>query len=245
MNKQVELLLRLEEIEKKRLSREEKQARVAEIEREIGDEELLRRYRARQSRSGSGAAPVLDNVCLGCGMHYPDTHRVIQKLETEVVWCEFCGRIVYPAPPEVRARVLAEASRPPVHREPPRPVPVPPPPPVVPAVALEPPAPLRSEPAKSDRARASGSRAKKTASRKPTGTKTRGKKAPGKKAVRKKVVRARAKKGSGKPAAKSARKAARRKPAPKQKKKTAVSGKTGTKKHAPARRTRARKAARR
>jgi hypothetical protein len=144
MNRQVELLLKLEEIERAKLGRDEKQAQLRKIEQEIQDEELVRRYRVRKSRSGSGVVAILDNVCLGCGMHYPDTHQVIQKMETEVVWCEFCGRIVYPAPPELKARLLAEARKP--YIPPPRPAPTAPPAPPAPPSRPAPPAPTVAPP---------------------------------------------------------------------------------------------------
>ncbi|MFH1680703.1 MAG: hypothetical protein ABIH26_08670 [Candidatus Eisenbacteria bacterium] len=112
MNKQVELLRQLEEAEKKRLGRESREALVSKIVKELGDDRLLRLYRCKKERTGYGLAPILDGVCLRCGMHYPDTHHVIQKLQTEVVCCEFCGRIAFPAPPDFRLPERAEAKKP-------------------------------------------------------------------------------------------------------------------------------------
>jgi hypothetical protein len=248
MNRQVELLLRLEEIERKRLGRDEKQALIQEIEKELHDEDLLRRFRARQSRSGSAIAAILDNVCLGCGMHYPDTHQVIQKLETEVVWCEFCGRIVYPAPESLRARILAESRKPfvPAQRPVPRPAPQAPPPSPPPAAPAGLPIPETSSTKRE--ARTKKPPVKKPPEKKPEAPKkTPSKKkaaakAPGAKVSRKKTVGSTARKsaargttkrsgrvsapssksrGSGKAAKASAKKHARAGRSPKPKKKSA------------------------
>lgn len=103
MNQQVDLLLKLEAIEKKRMNRDEKRSKVQQLERKI-DEGVLRYYRLRQERSGSALAAIEDGICLGCGMHYPDTNHIIQKLGIEFVWCEFCGRILFPAPPRPKKK---------------------------------------------------------------------------------------------------------------------------------------------
>ncbi|MBM3321345.1 MAG: hypothetical protein FJY73_11785 [Candidatus Eisenbacteria bacterium] len=102
MNRLVDLFRKLDEIEGKRIPRDEREARVRAIEKEIDNERLLRLYRDKKTRTGSGLAPIKDGVCLMCGMHYPETHQLIHRIETEVMCCEFCGRIAFVAPPDYR-----------------------------------------------------------------------------------------------------------------------------------------------
>ena len=220
MHKQVELLLKLEEIERKKLGREAKRALVDALEAEIG-EALVRYYRMRQLRSGSGLAMIHNGICLGCGMHYPEANRVIQKLETEVVRCEFCGRIVYPSPPGYSVPEKPKKEEPAAKPAPP----VPPAATVVPAERAEsapaapPPSPSRrSSGAKKKPARPQRGARKRPAARKVTGARSKSpaKKKAGRRAApaRKRARRAERKSPAAKPAGKarsSRKKAARRK----------------------------------
>ncbi len=82
MNKQVELLLKLEQIEKKRLRRDQKKIEVERLEKKIAriDPKDLWYYRMKVEKAGSALAAVEEGVCRGCGMHYPDTNHIMQKL---------------------------------------------------------------------------------------------------------------------------------------------------------------------
>ena len=111
MHKQVELLLKLQEIEQKRMNKEERRVRIQRLVRRI-DPDLLLYYNLRKKASGYCLAPIQDLVCQGCGMKYPEANLIIQKMGTEVTRCEFCGRIVYPAPPKKRQKKKTSKSKP-------------------------------------------------------------------------------------------------------------------------------------
>jgi hypothetical protein len=162
VNKLVDLLRKLDEIEGMRLRREEKEARVRAIEKQIDNERLLRLYRDKKTRTGSGLAPIRDGVCLMCGMHYPETHQLIHRIEAEVMCCEFCGRIAFTAPPDFRLPERREIRKPLPEKAPHAP------PDRVPtsaAVPIEPSAPEPKPPARKAREGTSSRRRAKSAGR--------------------------------------------------------------------------------
>src|SRR5207249_1311486 len=62
------------------------------------DEDLLDRYeRLFVNKGGMAVAPLEHEVCMGCHMKITTQTAVRVKGKKEVVTCEQCGRILYPA----------------------------------------------------------------------------------------------------------------------------------------------------
>jgi predicted nucleic acid-binding Zn-ribbon protein len=62
----------------------------------VSDQELLGRYeRIFHSKGGSAVVSIEREVCMGCHMKNTTTNAHRAKLAREVVYCEYCGRMLY------------------------------------------------------------------------------------------------------------------------------------------------------
>jgi predicted nucleic acid-binding Zn-ribbon protein len=62
----------------------------------VSDQELLGRYeRIFHSKGGSAVVSIEHEVCMGCHMKNTTTNAHRAKLAREVVYCEYCGRMLY------------------------------------------------------------------------------------------------------------------------------------------------------
>lgn len=66
----------------------------AELERKI-EKPLLGRYTRLKERYKRAVVPVKEDTCLGCFMKVPTSTATKGRDNSEIIFCEGCGRILY------------------------------------------------------------------------------------------------------------------------------------------------------
>lgn len=59
------------------------------------DGKILKRYDTTRAKRGKGIVPVNDDICGGCNVRIPTYLMVDIKKQTEIIYCDSCGRLLY------------------------------------------------------------------------------------------------------------------------------------------------------
>ena len=71
-------------------SKQEKDKVLAKI-----DDKILKRYNLTREKRGRGIVPVNGEICGGCNMRIPTYLIADIRKQTEIIYCESCGRLLY------------------------------------------------------------------------------------------------------------------------------------------------------